>query len=84
MNKLIILTTQYYIQPYLVGSDKRSLALILLSKLVKSLNINPMTILFLLRVAGHDELHLKIIRQEDLERKDAERTSAAAAEQKVQ
>lgn len=77
MNKLIILTTQYYIQPYLVGSDKRSLALILPSKLVKSLNINPMTILFLLKVAGHNELHLKIIRQDDLERKDTEKISAA-------
>ena len=79
MNKLIILTTQYYIQPYLVGSDKRSLALILPSKLVKSLDINPMTILFLLKVAGHDELHLRIIRQENLEKKYTENSSAAAA-----
>jgi hypothetical protein len=73
---VIILPKQYYVQPYLVGKDKRSLALILPAKLVKALDINPITILFLLKVEGHDELHLQIIRQEQFEKKDAENTHA--------
>ena len=76
MHKVIILPKQYYVQPYLVGKDKRSLALILPAKLVKALDINAITILFLLKVGGHDELHLQIIRQEQLEKKDAENTPA--------
>ena len=63
---------KYYISPYQVGKDKRSLAMVLPSELVKSLNIDPLTILFLLKVEGHDELQLRIIRQEHLEKKDTE------------
>ncbi len=66
------LIKQYYIQPYLVGKDKRSLAMVLPSEMVKSLDIDPLTILFLLKVEGHDELQLRIIRQEHLEKKDTE------------
>ncbi len=66
---------QYYIQPYQVGKGKRSLALILLAELVKSLNIDPLTILFLLKVMGNDELKLIIVRREIIE----ERLAAAAA-----
>ena len=73
---MILLPKQYYVQPYLVGTDKRSLAMILPSVLVKSLNINPMIILFLLKVAGHDVLQIRIIRQESLEKKVTEKSNA--------
>jgi hypothetical protein len=78
MQKVIILVKPYYVQPYLVGSDKRSLALILPSKMVKSLNIDPITVLFFLKVVGHNELQLRIIRQENLEKRDTEKISSAA------
>lgn len=77
MNKMIILTKQYYIKPYLVGTEKRSLALILPSKLVKELNINPLTALFLLKVTGSDQLQLIVVRQEYLERIDATDVTSA-------
>ena len=64
MSKVILLTKQYYVQPYLVGKDKRSLAMILPAELVKSLNIDPSAILILLKVMGNDELKLIIVRQE--------------------
>ena len=70
MSKVILLTKQYYVQPYQVGKDKRSLAMILPAELVKSLNIDPLTILFLLKVKGNDELQLIIVRQEHLEKKE--------------
>ena len=74
MNIVVTLSKQqYYVQPYLVGTDKRSLALILPSGLVKSLSIIPQTTLFLLKVEGHDELQLRIIRQENLEKRTLRR-----------
>ncbi len=78
MNKVIILPKQYYVQPYLVGKEKRSLALILPAKLVKALNINPLTVLFLLKVIGGDQLQLIVVRQEHLERKAAGDVTYAA------
>jgi len=84
MNKMVILTKQYYVQPYLVGKDKRSLALILPAKLVKALNINPLTVLFLLKVIGSDQLQLIVVRQEHLESKVAkDATSNGATKQEV-
>jgi hypothetical protein len=80
---MIMLTKWYYIQPYLVGKDKRSLVLILPIKLVKSLKINPHNILFSVKVWGHDEIQLRIIRQEDLEKKDTEKTAALAIGSKL-
>lgn len=55
-----------------MGKDKRSLAMVLPSELIRSLNIDPLTILFLLKVEGHDELQLRIVRQEHLEKKEME------------
>ncbi len=78
MHKVIILPKQYYVQPYLVGKDKRSLALILPAKLVKALNINPLIVLFLLKVIGGDQLQLIVVRQEHLERKAAGDVTYAA------
>ncbi len=76
INKVKKLTRQYYVHPYAVGTDKRSLVMIIPSGLVESLNIDPLTILFLLKVVRHDELQLRIIRQDWMERKNTERTYA--------
>jgi hypothetical protein len=64
MSIVVKLSTQYY----LVGTGRRPLALFISTKLVKSLNINPLTILFLVKVAGPDELWLRIIRKEHIEK----------------
>jgi hypothetical protein len=55
-------------QPCLVGTGKRPLALFISTKLVKLLNIDPPTILFLVKVAGPDELWSRIISQEQPEK----------------
>ena len=61
---------QYLITPYTVGKDKKSLAMVLPSKVVKTLDINPQTIFLLLKVRGRDDLQLQIIREEDLVKKE--------------
>ncbi|HEY6536460.1 MAG TPA: hypothetical protein VIY08_11790 [Candidatus Nitrosocosmicus sp.] len=63
---------QYLIQPYSVGKDKKSLAMVLPSGIVKSLRINPMAAFLLLQVKGADNIELKIIREEDLIKKETE------------
>lgn len=60
----------YLIHPYSVGKDKKSLAMVLPSEVVKALEINPQAIFLSLKVIGVDCLHIQIIRQSDLERKD--------------
>ena len=62
----------YLIHPYAVGKDKKSLAMVIPSELVKALEINPQAIFLSLKVIGVDSIHLQIIRQSDLERKDIE------------
>jgi hypothetical protein len=69
---------QYLIQPYWVGKHKRSLAMILPIGMVKALDINPQTVLLLLKVKGIDDIYLKIIRQEDLAEKNTENTIPSA------
>ena len=64
MNKI------YLIRPYAVGKDKKSLAMVLPSELVKTLEIEPQVIFLSIKVMGVDNLLLQIIRQSDLERKD--------------
>jgi hypothetical protein len=71
------LQQQYLIQPYKVGKHKKSLAMILPSEIVKTLQIDPLTILLLLKVKGIDEIQLKIIREEDLAKKDTENRLSA-------
>jgi hypothetical protein len=63
---------RYIIQPYCVGKDKRSLAMVLPYEIVKSLKIDPLSTFLLLQVRGIDDLRLKIIREEDLEKKNNE------------
>ena len=55
----------YVIQPYAVGRDKRSLAMILPSKVVKGLKINTQSIFLLLQVNDKD-LRMKIIDADEL------------------
>ena len=62
----------YLIHPYAVGKDKKRLAMVIPSELVKALEINPQVIFLSLKVIGVDSIHLQIIRQSDLERKDIE------------
>ena len=62
----------YLIHPYAVGKDKKSLAMVIPSELVKALEINPQAIFLSLKAIGVDSIHLQIIRQSDLERKDIE------------
>ena len=62
----------YLIQPYAVGKTKRSLAMVLPTEMVKALEIDPQAIFLSLKVIGVDSIHLQIIRQSDLERKDIE------------
>jgi len=65
---LIRLDNNYIIQPYLAGKNQSSLAMIVPSKIVKEHNIDPSTVLFLLRSDGFNELKLKIIREGDLDK----------------
>jgi hypothetical protein len=51
--------------------------MILPSEIVKTLQIDPLTILLLLKVKGIDEIQLKIIREEDLAKKDTENRLSA-------
>lgn len=65
-----MLNNHYIIQPYSIGKGKKSLAMILPSKVVKSLKIDPLSIFLLLNVKGVDDIQLKIIRKEDLDKKN--------------
>ena len=69
---------QYLIQPYWVGKHKRSLAMILPTEMVKALDINPQTVLLLLKVKGIDDIYIKIMRQDKLAEKNTENTISAA------
>jgi hypothetical protein len=71
------LQNKYLVTPYAVGKDKKSLAMVLPSKVVKSLRVNPLSVFLLLRTNGLDEINLKIIREEDLTKKDIEKTLPA-------
>lgn len=68
----IYLNNRYIIQPYCVGKGKRSLDIVLPSEVVKSLNIDPLSIFLLLQVKGTDNIELKILREENLAKIDAE------------
>ena len=68
--KCIHLQNKYLIKPYTVGKDKKSLIMVMPSKIIKSLKINPQSVFFLLKVMGMDTIHLHIIREEDLVKED--------------
>jgi len=81
MNKLNKVKN-YLICPYSVGKNKTSLAMVLPSQVVKSLKIDPLSIFLLLRVKGNDELELKIIREEDLAKKEEMSSSLSSTIEK--
>ncbi len=72
MYKVNILQNNYLVQPYAVGKDKRSLAMVIPYEIVRSLRIDPLNIYLLLKVEGFDKLQIKIIREEDLANKYTE------------
>lgn len=59
-------TRNHVVQPYRVGKDKRSLAMVIPADIVKSISIDPSSDLFLLKVIDSNEIHLKIIKEQDL------------------
>lgn len=69
--RCIYLQNKYLVTPYGVGKDKKSLAIVVPSEVVKTLEIDPQTIFLLLEVKGKDELQLQIIRESDLEKKES-------------
>ena len=46
--------------------------MVLPSKVVKKLRINPQSVFLLLKIRGKDDLQLQIIREADIEKKDIE------------
>ena len=67
---------KYLIKPYTVGKDKKSLIMVMPSKIIKSLKINPQSVFLLLEVKGKDELQLQIIREDDLVKREKLNPSA--------
>jgi hypothetical protein len=56
----------YLIQPFGVGKDKRSTAMIWPSAIIKDVQYEVERMLFLLRVDGPNSFHLKIINEKQL------------------
>src|SRR3954470_19070993 len=75
--RCIYLQNKYLIKPYTVGKDKKSLIMVMPSKIIKSLKINPQSVFFLLKVMGVDAIHLHVIREEDLVKEGAEKAGPA-------
>lgn len=67
--RCIYLQNKYLVTPYGVGKDKKSLAIVVPSEVVKTLEINPQSTFLLLEVKGKGELQLQIIRESDLAKK---------------
>ena len=67
------LQSSFIVRPFKIGKDKKSLSIVLPSKVVKSLHVNPLSVFLLLRTNGLDEINLKIIREEYLTKKDIEK-----------
>jgi hypothetical protein len=60
----------FIIRPYKLGANRKSLGMILPSKVVKFLEIDSISIYLLLKVKGKNDLQIKIIREEDLMEKE--------------
>lgn len=70
----------YLISPYLVGSNNTSTAVVLPSKVVKTLKIDSTSTFLMLKVYSDDELNLKIIREKDLIKEDEKSAASIAVE----
>ena len=78
--KCIYLQNKCLINPYAVGKDKKSLAMVLPVEVVKGLEINPQSVFLLLEVIGKNKLQLQIIRESDLaKREETEKAIPVAA-----
>jgi len=58
------------IQPYLAGKNQKSVAMIIPASIVKAHEIDPSSVILLLRSDGFNDLKLKIIREQDLIEKE--------------
>jgi len=65
------MTEPYIRKPYKIGSNRKSLGFVLPAPVVKSLEIDPLSDYLLLKVSGKDNLQLKVLRKEDLDKKEA-------------
>ena len=74
----ISLQSSFIVRPFKVGRDKKSLSIVLPSEVVKSLHVNTLSVFLLLRTNGLDEINLKVIREEDLTKKDTGNVLLAA------
>jgi antitoxin component of MazEF toxin-antitoxin module len=60
------MSKSFIIKPYKIGSNRRTLGMTIPSKVVKALEIDPLSEYLLLKVSGKDDLQLKVLRKEDL------------------
>jgi hypothetical protein len=58
--------SMHLIQPYRVGKDKKSMAMILPSSVIRYTKFDPNTMFFLLKVTGTNSLHLQIINEKNI------------------
>lgn len=68
-----VISKRYLIKPYSVGTDKRSLAMVIPSPIVKALRIDPMDVLLYLWVEGPSNLLVRILRQKELEKEEIQK-----------
>jgi len=59
----------HLVKPYAVGKNKRSLAFIIPNQIVKEHNMNPEDTYFILKVIDQQNMTIKIISPDDLDRK---------------
>lgn len=56
----------YFIRPYGVGKERRSLAMILPSEIVKTFELDSAALIFLVRAVDYNHLQITIIREKDI------------------
>ena len=56
----------YFIHPYGVGKDGKSMAMIIPSAVIKSTKFDPETMFFMLKVSGPNSLQLEIISEKNI------------------
>ena len=64
------MSESFIIKPYKIGSNRRTLGMTIPAKVVKALEINPLSEYLLLKVDGKDDLQLKVLRKEDLDKEE--------------
>ena len=64
------MSQHFIIKPHKVGANRRSLGMTIPGPVVKSLDIDPLSEYLLLKVSGKNDLHLKILRKEELDKEE--------------